>query len=140
MNRITAYYVLSSLGLLSVAAGIARIAASADAALPLPYVLIGVGCGLFGGCLAKIIECNAARNNPEMEKRLRIERQDERNIEIVNLAKAKAFNVMIYAFAALMIAFVLMNVGAITVLLLASAYILVIASYVYYVYRHIQRM
>ena len=46
---------------------------------------------------------------PEIQKQLEIEQNDERNVTLANLAKGKAFDIMLYLNGALMVSFVLMQ-------------------------------
>lgn len=98
----------------------------------LPYVCIGVGCGLFGQGMGSILSQKAIQNNPEIQKRMDIEKNDERNIAIANRAKGKAFDIMTFVFGALMLAFALMGIDMIAVLLLVFAYLFVHGYAIYY--------
>lgn len=100
--------------------------------LALPYVCIGVGCGLFGQGMGNLISQRALRNDPELKKKLDIEQKDERNIAIMNQAKGKAFDAMTFVFSALMLCFALMGVDMIPLLLLVFAYLLVHVLALYY--------
>lgn len=98
----------------------------------LPFVLIGIGCGLFGQGVGNIISQKVMRNNPDIQKQKEIEVKDERNTAIRNRAKAKAYDMMVFVFGALMLAFALMGVDMIAVLLLVFAYLYVIGYGIYY--------
>lgn len=100
--------------------------------LALPYVCIGVGCGLFGQGMGSILSQKAIQNHPEIQKRMDIEKNDERNIAIANRAKGKAFDIMTFVFGALMLAFALMGVDMVAVLLLVFAYLFVHGYAIYY--------
>lgn len=100
--------------------------------LALPYVCIGIGCGVFGNGMGNVISRRALKNSPEIQKQIEIDKSDERNIAIINRAKSKAYDMMVFVFGALMISFALMGVEMIAVLLLAFAYLLVISFAVYY--------
>ncbi|HYF75143.1 MAG TPA: hypothetical protein VD757_01040, partial [Candidatus Nitrosocosmicus sp.] len=67
-----------------------------------------------------------------IEKQLEIDRHDERNIAIGNRAKAKAYDMMIYVFGALLLAFALMDVDMTALLLLVFAYLFVVGYGIYY--------
>ena len=97
----------------------------------LPYVLIGLGCGIFGQGMGDVIQKRALKNSPEILKQQEIEQKDERNIEISTRAKSKAYDMMIFVFGALMVSFALMGVDLITVLLLVFAYLFVVGYGVY---------
>ena len=91
----------------------------------LPFVCIGLGCGAFGHGVSDIISRRAVTGHPEIQKQIDVEKNDERNISISNRAKAKAFDVMIYVFGALMVSFALMGVDMVAVLLLVFSYLFV---------------
>ncbi len=98
----------------------------------LPYVCIGVGCGLFGQGMGGILSQKAIQNHPEIQKQMDIEKNDERNIAIANRAKGKAFDIMTFVFGALMLAFALMGVDMVATLLLVFAYLFVHGYAIYY--------
>ena len=90
-------------------------------ATPLPYVLLGVGCGLFGQGAGALIFQKILQSAPETERSLRIERNDERNVTLAN--RAMAYDLMSVIFGALMVSFALMGVELTAVLLLVAAYL-----------------
>lgn len=94
--------------------------------LPLPYICIGVGCGLFGGGMGSILGNRALKNHPEIRKQKEIEEKDERNRTISERAKSRAYDMMVFVFGALMVAFALMNVEVQVILLLVFAYLFVV--------------
>lgn len=98
----------------------------------LPYVCIGLGCGLFGHGIANVISRRMLKNSPELLYQNEIEKNDERNIYIACKAKAKAYDMMIFVFGALMVSFALMNIDLAAVLLLVCAYLFVVGNGIYY--------
>lgn len=129
------YYVVAAIGLLLLAAGLCLVKTVADPQgimLALPYVCIGIGCGLLGHGMANVISQKAIEKNPDIQKQKDIEVNDERNIAIGNRAKAKAFDVMTFVFSALMLTFALMNIGLAAVLLFVFAYLFVQGCAIYY--------
>lgn len=98
----------------------------------LPYVLVGIGCGVFGKGMGELVSISSMKNHPEIKKQMEIDKQDERNIAIGNRAKAKAYDMMVFIFGALMLAFALMGIDMIVVILLVCAYLFVIAYGIYY--------
>ncbi|MBC3796821.1 hypothetical protein [Acetobacterium tundrae] len=104
----------------------------ARAILALPYVCIGIGCGLFGHGMGNIISIGALKNSPEISKQVEIDKNDERNIIIMNKSKAKAYDMMVPVFGALLLAFACMEVELTVILLLVAAYLLVVFYGVYY--------
>lgn len=69
------------------------------------YIFIGVGCGIFGHFMDNLIKYFSTKNHEELERQIQIEKNDERNILIVEKSKAKAYDLMIYLFASLLIIF-----------------------------------
>jgi hypothetical protein len=98
----------------------------------LPYVFVGIGCGAFGHGMGNIISRKAIKNSPDVQKQIKIDRNDERNITIANRAKAKAYDMMTFVFGALMLSFALMGIDMVAVLLLVFAYLFVEFYGVYY--------
>ena len=125
------YGIISLLGLAAVVAGFILARMGAGIA-PLPYVLLGVGCGAFGWGAGELLKRRAVEGDPEIEKRLRIEQQDERNRTIADRAKARAYDAALYIFSALMLCFALMQVELAVILLLVGAYLLVVGVSIYY--------
>ena len=126
------------LGLLLLAAGLYLMTAISDPQgimLPLPFVCLGVGCGLFGHGMGDFVSQRALRNNPEKQRKLKIELNDERNTAISNRAKGKAFDIMSYVFGALLLVFSLMGIDLRAVLLLVFAYLFVDGIFIYYCVR-----
>lgn len=99
--------------------------------IALPYISIGVGCGIFGHGMGNLINSRIMSNRPDIKKQMEIEQKDERHIAIQNHAKAKAYDLMIFVFGALMIALALMNVDMMVILMLVSCYLFVIGYSVY---------
>ncbi len=108
--------------------------------LTLPYVCIGIGCGLFGHGMGSILSQRIMQRHPQMQKQMEIEQRDERNIAIADRAKGKAFDMMTFVFGALMLAFALMSVDLPAVLLLVFAYLFVHGYAIYYRCRYEKEM
>ena len=62
-----------------------------------PFLCLGVGCGLFGGGTGELLAVQAMKKHPELQKQNEIAERDERNVAIGNAAKAKGYNVMTFA-------------------------------------------
>ena len=82
--------------------------------------------------MGNIMSKRALKNHPDIQRQIEIEKKDERNIAIGSRAKAKAFDIMVFVFGALMVSFAMMGVELVAVLLLVFAYLLVIGCGVYY--------
>lgn len=143
MKSKIAKYTTIILGLFLLATGLYLIKTSEDpqgVMRALPYICIGIGCGLFGHGLGNVISERAIRSDPDLQKKLDIEKNDERNIAIANKAKGKAFDMMTFVFGALMVSFALMGVGIIAVLLLVFAYLFVHGFALYYRFKFDKEM
>ena len=129
MKKIFNSYILTAFGLLLLGFGLYLIKTVADPKgimVALPYVFVGIGCGIFGQGMGNLISKKVLKGHPDIEKQMEIERKDERNITISNRAKAKAYDLMIYVFGALLLSFALMGVGMVEILLLVFAYLFVV--------------
>ena len=106
----------------------------------LPYVCIGVGCGFFGQGMGNALSQKVMQKNPNMQKKMDIEKNDERNIAISNRAKGAAFDTFTFVFGALMLIFTLMNVDTAALLLFVFAYLFIQGCAVYYRCAYEKRM
>lgn len=97
----------------------------------LPYVCLGVGTGLLGQGIGQMVQRKALQSDPELARQQEIEAGDERNIQLAQRAKAKAFDLMVFVFSALLLVFALMGVDLTALLLLVAAYLLVQGYAVY---------
>ena len=85
---------------------------------------------------------NAAvfRKYPDIAREKAIEEKDERNVAILDRAKAKALDMMFYVFGALMVSLALMGADIGIVLLLVAAYLFVAGCMVYYMCKYQKEM
>lgn len=128
-------YAVAAIGIALLTIGLYLVKANGDPQgimQALPYICIGIGCGLFGQGIGDIISEKAIRNSPDIQRKLEIEKNDERNIAIANRAKGKAFDMMTFVFGALMLSFALMGIEMAAVLLLVFVYLFVEGCAVYY--------
>jgi len=129
------HYVATVAGVVLLGIGFYMIKAIADPQgifTTLPYVCVGVGAGCFGGGMGEIIQRKAIGKDPKLAKKLEIDRMDERNVAIANHSKAKAYDMMVFVFAALMLTYTLMNVDMKAVLLLVFSYLFVVGYGIYF--------
>ena len=68
----------------------------------LPYLMIGIGCGLFGYGVGEMVNRHVLDSNPTLAKEQEIAQKDERNVALANRAKAKAYDLMTYMMAAVL--------------------------------------
>ena len=134
MNKKLINYFIAIIGVILLACGlilIKLIHTPEGILTTLPYICVGIGCGMFGHGTGNIINSRIMYNNPNFKKQMEIEQKDERNIVIQNSAKAKAYDMMIFIFAALMISLALMNVDMRVILMLVVSYLFVVGYSVY---------
>lgn len=91
--------------------------------LAIPYLFIGIGCGVFGHFMGNIIKYFSTKNNKELIRQLEIDKKDERNVLIAEKSKAKAYDLMTYLFAAMLIMFSLMGVDKLQIIILVAIYL-----------------
>ncbi len=135
MSKVVKNYLVTIVGLIILGTGLAMIKLISDpqgVLLALPYICIGIGCGLFGHGMGNIISERVVRKDPKLKKQMEIEEKDERNIAITCHAKAKAYDMMTFVYGALMISFPLMGVDMVVVLLLVASYLFVQGCGIYY--------
>ena len=84
-----------------------------------------------GNGIAQLVQRWALQKDPELARQQEIEVGDERNIRLAEGAKARAFDLMVFVFGALMLIFALMQVDLAAILLLVGAYLLVQGYAVY---------
>lgn len=135
MKKPTLQLALGTAGLILLLGGLyfAKMTDSSSAAMrALPFVCVGIGCGLFGQGVGALIERNMLKKHPQILKQKEIAEKDERNQEISVRAKAKAYDTMVLVFGALMVSLALMGTEILVVLLVVFAYLFVVFSGVYY--------
>ena len=108
--------------------------------IALPYICVGLGCGIFGHGIGNIINSRIMYNTPDVKKQMEIEQKDERNIAIQNNAKAKAYDMMVFVFGTLIISLALINVDMMVILMLVSSYLFVIGYRVYCIVKYDKEM
>ena len=89
----------------------------------IPYIFIAIGCGILGHFTGNLIQYYSTKNNEELKRQIEIEKNDERNILIAEKSKAKAYDLMIYLFAAMLIIFSLMGADKLQILVLVAIYL-----------------
>lgn len=136
-------YIITAIGIILFATGLALLKTLVDPqgiGRTLPYVCIGIGCGLFGHGFGNVLARKALKNSADIQKQIEVDRNDERNITIANRAKAKAYDMMIFVFGALLLSFALMGIDLVAVLLLVAAYLFVLFYGIYYRFKYDKEM
>ena len=89
----------------------------------IPYIFIGVGCGIFGHFMDNLIKYFSTKNHKELERQIQIDKNDERNILIAEKSKAKAYDLMIYLFTSILIILSLMGVDKLAIIMIVAIYL-----------------
>ncbi len=134
-KSIRKYLVYSLIGFIILGAGaiLAKLIVDAQGIMQtLPYVFIGIGAGVFGQNIGTTLSILALKKAPQMAKQKEIEEKDERNVSIRNKAKAKAYDLMVMVFGALMLALTLMQVNWTVIITIIIAYFFIVFSNVYF--------
>ncbi len=103
-------------------------------------VMLGIGSGLFGGGLGHLIDSYLVDKDPILKRKKDIEVNDERNVYITNKAKAKAFSVMEKVFPITIFIIILLDADFIITAIILSAYLLMHATYIYYLNKYLKQM
>ena len=128
-------FILTVIGFVLIIVGLCYLKSTSDPEgimIALPYICIGIGCGVFCHGMGEMISKQTMKKAPDIAKQIEIEKHDERNIEIANRAKGKAYDAMIYIFGALLVSFGLMGLAVYAILMLVFAYLLVVGISIYY--------
>lgn len=104
------------------------------------YICVGLGSGLIGGNLGMAIKNRGYLKNSQIAKQAEIEEKDERNRTISNMAKAKAYELMLYTYSAILLAFALMGVEMYIVLTLVAVYLFIVSVNAYYLNKYHKEM
>jgi len=142
-NKTGKYIVCCIIGIALLAVGLLLVKGLSDAEgvqKTLPYLCIGIGAGIFGGNLGTVVKIYVERKDPQAAKQARIEEKDERNRMISDKAKAKSFDMMLLVYAAIVLAFALMQVNLFVVLTLVAGYLFVVFSNVYYLAKYQKKL
>lgn len=136
-------YILASVGIILIVSGLIlnKIFFEAEKYIcTIFYVLLGVGCGMFGHYISKLISKRTLKSSPDIQKQISIEENDERNITIKHRAESKAYHSMIFIFGALLLVFALMGVEMLAILLLVISYLLIVGIAVFYYNKYSKEM
>ena len=126
-------------GAVLIAAGICLLLALPDsrgALAALAYVCLGLGCGLLGQGVGNVIAARQRKRNPGAAHLVRIEKNDERNAAVLRRAKARTLDVALILFAALILSFTLLGVGAAAILLSVLVYLAIIGCLLFFQIRY----
>lgn len=142
MNKHPYWYILGMiLGLLLATAGIVLQFMDYESLnTAVPGVLMGIGSGMLGGCLAGLIKQRETKKNPELAHQKEIEGKDERNVFILDKAKSKAFSVMLYIYCGMLLLFTLLNVGTAVILICVAVLLIGQILVTYYIIKYNKKL
>ncbi len=103
-------------------------------------VCIGIGAGLSGMSMSKLISALILMRHPELQRRGQIEETDERNAAIRDKAKGKGFDAMSVIYGTAMLICVLLNAGLAVVLVMVAAYLVIHGVTLYYLSKYSREM
>ena len=90
-----------------------------------PFLALGVGCGVFGAGAGELLAGAAMKKHPELQKQNEIEQKDERNVALRHAAKARGYDLMTYAFGAMLLFSALMEADLILTLVMVAVYLFI---------------
>lgn len=125
-NYVLKNILLSFLGVVLVALGLyiyQKTLGMDKTVVVISYIFIAIGCGILGHFTGNLIQYYSTKNNEELKRQIEIEKNDERNVLIAEKSKAKAYDLMIYLFAAMLIIFSLMGADKLQILVLVAIYL-----------------
>ena len=137
-NKRILYIVLTLVGLTLVLIG--GFVLDSVAAKVVSGIVIGGGAGLAGLSISQIITDIIIAGNPEHKKQIDIEANDERNIQINLMAKAKAFDFSVYLPLPIFLLLILAGTAREIILLLVAVYVLNWSIYLWYLNKFIKKM
>lgn len=141
--KIMRYIIFAIIGFIILGTGLVliKLLPDADGILKtLPYICVGLGSGLLGGNLGTAIKNRCALKNPQIAKQAEIEEKDERNRSISYMAKAKAYDLMIYTYSSILLAFALIGAELYVVLTLVAVYLFIVCTNAYYLIKYHKEM
>jgi len=97
----------------------------------LPFTLVGIGLGVFGGGLGGALSVRIMKKDPNMAKQIQIEENDERTITIDRKAKAGTYGFTSMLLAALIILLAVMQVQPLIIFVFIGAFFLRILMFIY---------
>ncbi|WP_276980844.1 hypothetical protein [Johnsonella ignava] len=119
-------YIFIAVGIVLVATGFylhKNIISTDKTITAIPYIFVAFGCGILGHFIGNVVRHISIKDYDDWERQIKIDKNDERNILISDKAKAKAYDLMIYLFAAMLIIFSLMAIDKFVVISIAAIYI-----------------
>jgi hypothetical protein len=143
MKKTNSIYFLTAVGVALLVGGLYFIKTVEDPhglLRALPFICFGLGSSIFGHGMGEIILRSAMKKNPAAAKQLEIDQKDERNLAIANRAKAKAYDMMVFVFGALILSLALMSIDLLLLFLLVFVYMFFVGYNTYYRFKYFKEM
>ena len=99
----------------------------------LSWLLLGTGAGVIGASIAKLYSINLEKKNPDMIKENEIELKDERNILILQRAKAKSADITQWLIMIIAYLEIFVNAPLWIILLTVGIFVLYNIIQIYYI-------
>ena len=96
-------------------------------------ILLGTGAGVIGASIAKLYTINLEKKNPDMIKENEIELQDERNVLILQRAKAKSADITQWLIMLIAYLEIFVNAPLWIILLTVGIFVLYNIIQIYYI-------
>ena len=96
-------------------------------------ILLGTGAGVIGASIAKLYTINLEKKNPDIAKENEIELQDERNILILQRAKAKSADITQWLIMIIAYLEIFVNAPLWIILLTVGIFVLYNIIQIYYI-------
>ena len=96
-------------------------------------ILLGTGAGVIGASIAKLYSINLEKKNPDIAKENEIELQDERNILILQRAKAKSADITQWLIMIIAYLEIFVNAPLWIILLTVGIFVLYNIIQIYYI-------
>lgn len=128
MKKSKKNYILSFIGIVLIVLGLFFYKSISDlegVLEILTYILLIFGIGIFGHGMGNILMKYAIKDNPKIEKESLVALEDERNVKISQLAKAKAFDMTVYLFGAVILLLIFLKVEERAIIILAISYVFI---------------
>ena len=100
-----------------------------------PFLALGVGCGLFGSGAGALLAAQAMKKHPELQRQQEINQKDERNVALGNAAKARGYDLMTFAFGAMLLFSALMEADLLLTLVMVAVYLFIQFSTLWWRFR-----
>ena len=103
-------------------------------------ILLGTGAGVIGASIAKLYTINLEKKNPDMIKENEIELQDERNVLILQRAKAKSADITQWLIMLIAYLEIFVNAPLWIILLTVGIFVLYNIIQIYYIHKFNKEM